>query len=147
MFDSSQVLLVFPAVTERPGELRQQASETPVFDQWGNAVAVVADIVFVQDAFVGEYPVELGRKLEILAPRHFVDPQSGKLRPQRAIERRVDFDDRKVAGEVSRFVEAARAGRWINDALPVLIRPAGGPYFDVVSHARYLSLFIRLPKV
>ena len=69
---------------------------------------------------------ELGGELEARFGGDASNPLLGELRTQRLIEGSVDFDGVEELREIGSFVETCIAMGGVNDAIPILIGPAGG---------------------
>ena len=105
--------------------------------------------MLLQPALVRESPVELGGKEKAREGRSLCGPQPGYLRADELMERGVDLDRVKIAGQKFDPMEPARGRIAINRFLPVRVVPAGGTAADIFrkGHEQCLqpnSPFLRL---
>ena len=55
---------------------------------------------------------------------------AARLRLQRLVKRRIDFDGVEIIGEIAGFVKSFLAMRRVHHAFPIRVGPAGGSHVD-----------------
>src|SRR5690348_1031302 len=110
---------------ERERELKQDGAKFASLAQHVEAGAGFALFFGGCVGVMSESLPKLCSEHELRVPRNSFDPLPAMFRLQRLIKRSVDFDGAEVFGKVCGLVEAARPGRRVDDALPILVRPSG----------------------
>jgi len=127
-----QVRGILGGAPERPRELHQQTAELAGVDQRLQAFAVSLDRGPVEVLVMREASVELGGEVEIGESAQLLRPHLRQLRPQRVVERTVDFNDRKIISQILCFMKALWTIRRVDHPVPIAVRPARGPNLHVV---------------
>jgi len=134
--DLSEAREVFGRLMKRKRELQEESAEAVRFVKDVETFADGFDVAGRGAAFVGELLPELGGEKESGIRGDALEPLCGERRLERMVEGRVDLDGVEELREVRRFVKAGRAVWRVHDAVPVRVRPAGGPDQNLVRRRR-----------
>src|ERR1700690_1811349 len=139
-----QIFAVQTRVLERNRKLNEQRAELAFRGQGIESLARQPFVLIIRtDAGrrrrlhhsqwrVGKRPVQLCRKKKIGIDRRCLPrPEAPQLGTYVSIKRSVDFDDiKELRQKFNRMDLLPRNFRWIQNSVPVLIRPPGSPYAD-----------------
>src|ERR1700733_6967411 len=84
------------------------------------------DLRRCERAFMREPAAQLHREQELRIVSDLLYPQARQFRPDGLIEAGVDFHRVEVRGQIFQCVKTSRLQPWINNAIPVWIRPTRG---------------------